>query len=181
MDDKNIIELFFSRSEDGIRKLADKYGRLCETIAYNILRSREDAEQCVNTGYYRLWNAILPNRPNSLCVYLCAAVRNIALSEYEKSKQWEQGQVYGELDEIIPGKNSLEEQFDSSNTAALINEYLNSANKRSREIFTARYYFNLSIREIASSFDMTETVVKSRLSRTRTEHKAFLTERGVTV
>ncbi len=44
MDDKNIIELFFSRSEDGIRKLADKYGRLCETIAYNILRSREDAE-----------------------------------------------------------------------------------------------------------------------------------------
>lgn len=181
MDDKSIIELFFSRSEEGIRKLADKYGRLCETIAYNILRSREDAEECVNTGYYRLWNAIPPNRPNSLCGYLCAAVRNIALSEYEKSKQWEQGQVYGELDEIISGKNSLEEQFDSSHTAALINEYLNSANKRSREIFTARYYFNLSIREIASSFDMTETAVKSRLSRTRTELKVFLTERGVTV
>lgn len=181
MDDKNIIELFFARSEEGISKLAEKYGRLCESIAYNILRNKEDAEECVNSGYHKLWNAIPPKQPNSLCGYLCAVVRNIALSEYEKVKQWEQGQVYGELDEIIPSENSLEEQFDSSNTAALINEYLSSANKRSREIFTARYYFNLSIREIASNFDMTETAVKSRLSRTRAELKGFLTERGVTV
>lgn len=181
MDDKNIIELFFSRSEEAISRLSEKYGRLCEKIAYNILHSREDAEECVNTGYHKLWNAIPPKQPNSLCGYLCAVVRNIALSEYEKAKQWEQGLVYGELDEILPSEKPLEEQFDSSNIAALINEYLGSANKRSCEIFTARYYFNLSISEIASSLDMSESAVKSRLSRTRTELKGFLSERGVTV
>ena len=62
-----------------------------------------------------------------------------------------------------------------------VSKFLDSANKRSREIFTARYYFNFSISEIAHSFDMSETAVKSRLSRTRAELKKYLSERGVTV
>lgn len=181
MDDKGILELFFARSEEAISRLAEKYGRLCEKIAYNILHSREDAEECVNTGYHKLWNAIPPKEPCSLCGYLCAVIRNTALSEYEKTRQRELTMVYGELDEILPSEKPLEEQFDSKNTAALINEYLGASSKRSREIFTARYYFNLSISEIASSLDMTETAVKSRLSRTRAELKSFLAERGVAV
>lgn len=181
MDDENILELFFVRSEEAISRIAEKYGRLCEMIAYNILLNREDAEECVNTGYHKLWNAIPPQRPTSLCGYLCAVVRNTALSVHEKVKQRECEVVYDELDEVIPSGKSLEEQFDSGYTAVLINEFLGSTNKRSREIFTARYYFNFSINDIAQSLDMSETAVKSRLSRTRTELRKYLSERGVTV
>lgn len=181
MDDENILELFFARSEEAISRIAEKYGRLCEKVAYNILLNKEDAEECVNTGYHKLWNAIPPQRPASLCGYLCAVVRNTALSVYDKVRQRSCEVLYEELDELIPSEKSLEEQFDSGHMAALINEFLVTANKRSREIFTARYYFNFSISEIAHSFDMSETAVKSRLSRTRAELKKYLSERGVTV
>ena len=45
MDDDAIIELFFARSEQAIRELDDKYGKVCHSLSYNILRSRQDAEE----------------------------------------------------------------------------------------------------------------------------------------
>ena len=36
MDDSAIIELFFARSEQAIRELDDKYGKVCYSLSYNI-------------------------------------------------------------------------------------------------------------------------------------------------
>lgn len=41
MDDKDIIGLYFDRSEQTVRETAERYGGLCASIAYNILGSRE--------------------------------------------------------------------------------------------------------------------------------------------
>ena len=35
--DENIIELFFARSEQGIRELDTKYGKVCHNLSYHIL------------------------------------------------------------------------------------------------------------------------------------------------
>ena len=45
MDDRQIVALYEARSEDA------KYGRYCRSIAYNILSSEEDVEECVNDTY----------------------------------------------------------------------------------------------------------------------------------
>lgn len=50
MDDNAIIELFFARSEQAIQELDSKYGRVCHKLAYNILNSHQDAEECVNSS-----------------------------------------------------------------------------------------------------------------------------------
>ena len=47
MEDAQIIELFFARSEDAISELDMKYGKLCHKLADNILASAQDAEECV--------------------------------------------------------------------------------------------------------------------------------------
>ena len=39
MDDKKIIDLYWERSEIAISETADKYGRYCYTIAFNILHN----------------------------------------------------------------------------------------------------------------------------------------------
>lgn len=44
MEDAQIIELFFARSEDAISELDMKYGKLCHKLADNILASAQDAE-----------------------------------------------------------------------------------------------------------------------------------------
>ena len=48
MDDKALIERYWARDEAAIRQTAAKYGRLCFSIAGNILRSPEDCEECVS-------------------------------------------------------------------------------------------------------------------------------------
>lgn len=82
MEDAQIIELFFARSEDAISELDKKYGKLCHKLADNILASAQDAEECVNDAYLSTWNAIPPQRPESLPALSArssAAVRSRAI------------------------------------------------------------------------------------------------------
>ena len=79
IDDHNVIELYFARDERAIRETSDKYGKLCQNIARNILGNAQDAEECVNDAYMGVWNAIPPARPDDLCAFVCRVVRNVSL------------------------------------------------------------------------------------------------------
>ncbi len=181
MQDESIIDLFFERSEQGLAELEKKYGKLCKQVAYNILSNSEDADEAVNTAYMRIWNAIPPARPGSLCGYICAAVRNTALNSFDALKRRRCEEYYDELSEVIADTRTVEGEFDSRQIGELINEFLEKTSKKSRQIFTARYYYNMSVKEIAEAVGHTETAVKTRLSRTRAGLKKFLLERGVDV
>ena len=180
MTDNEIIELFFLREESAIIETGNKYGRLCRKISYNILSNEEDMEECINSAYQKLWENIPPKRPESLCGYLCAIVRNLALNVRKKMSAYSDN-CYEELSEALTDGNTVEIAYDSKQTAQLINEFLGKQKKQNRMVFTARYYFGMSVREIAMGYDMSENAVKSRLKRMRNELREFLSERGVNV
>lgn len=179
MDDNQIIELYFQRDEQAIAETQTKYGRLCGKIAGGILIRPEDAEEAVSSSYMKLWNAIPPKRPQSLCGYLCAIVRNTALNLYDTLRRRSCEELYGELAEVIPDSVSVDQQYDSREISDSLNSFLRGCNKKNRDIFTGRYYFNMSVRDIAEGMGMTETAVKTRLSRTRAELKRYLVSSGV--
>ncbi len=85
IEDEKIIEMFFGRSEQGIRELDIKYGKVCHKLSYNIVNSRQDAEECVNDAYLGAWNAIPPAKPDPLLSYICKIVRNISLKIYYRN------------------------------------------------------------------------------------------------
>ena len=60
MEDFQIIALYFARNEAAIQETSHKYGRVCFSIAENILSNLEDAEECVNDTYLGAWNMIPP-------------------------------------------------------------------------------------------------------------------------
>ena len=70
MDDKSIVKLYFDRDQDAITQTDQKYGRYCYSIAYNILKSKEDAEESVSDTYMTAWGAIPPRRPSVLATFL---------------------------------------------------------------------------------------------------------------
>lgn len=70
MNDHDIVALYWSRSEDAIAQSERRYGSYCYTVAYNILQSREDAQECVNDTWLRAWESIPPARPERLSTYL---------------------------------------------------------------------------------------------------------------
>lgn len=78
MNDQKIIELFWERHESAISVTAEKYGKYCHTIAYNILFNHFDAEECVNDTYLGAWNSIPPQKPGNLTAFLGKIVRNLA-------------------------------------------------------------------------------------------------------
>ena len=58
--DENIIELFFARSEQGIRELDTKYGKDCHNLSYHIVGSRQDA--CSATRFLRNSDRIIEKK-----------------------------------------------------------------------------------------------------------------------
>ena len=59
MEDKQIVELYWARSETAISETEKKYGRYCHYIAYQILYNNEDAKEVVNDTYLKTWNSRL--------------------------------------------------------------------------------------------------------------------------
>lgn len=79
MDDIEIIELYWRRSQEAICQTDVKYGGMCRGISYNILASTEDSEKRVSDTYMALWQRMPPERPGRLGAFIAAIVRNISL------------------------------------------------------------------------------------------------------
>lgn len=78
MKDDDIIKLYWDRNEQAIRETQARYGFTCFRVAQNILKSREDCEECVNETWLRAWNGIPPAKPNNLKQFLITITRNLA-------------------------------------------------------------------------------------------------------
>jgi RNA polymerase sigma-70 factor (ECF subfamily) len=111
LDDKNIIELFHQKDETGLTEINKKYHNYCYSIAYNILRDKEDTEECVNDTFLRAWDAIPPAFPEKLSVFVGTITRQLALNLYQKKKASKRGYgevclAFEELEEVIPDHNN---------------------------------------------------------------------------
>ena len=63
MDDERIITLYWERDESAVRETEKKYGKYCYAVAYNILHSQEDSNECVNDTWNGAWKTMPPERP----------------------------------------------------------------------------------------------------------------------
>ncbi len=184
MEDKTIIQLFFERSETAIEETAAKYGKLCHTIAYNILYNEEDSEECVNDTYMKAWEVIPPQIPEKLAAFLGKITRNLAISKYRHntSKKRGGGQVafaLEELEECIPDKNTTEQAISDKLLVEQLNNFLEKLPAEKRKVFMQRYWYMRPIGEIAKEFSISESKVKMILHRTRNTLKEVLEKEGI--
>ncbi len=181
MDDRQIIALFFERSEEAIRETEAKYGKLCFRIAKNILGGDADAEECVNDAYLCLWNQIPPQRPDDLAAFLCKTVRNISLKRLRFNsamKRNAQAEVpLTELEGILPD-HLAQSEMDNRQLGQLISEFLWREPAHSRNVFIRKYFFLDSIHEIAAKYSFSESKVKSMLFHTRSRLRNYLSKEG---
>lgn len=184
MDDLQIIQLYFERSEDAIEKTRIEYGNFCFCVANNILKNKEDAEECENEAYWKAWNAIPPKKPDALKPYLGKIVRNLALQRYEydsaQKRNTELEIAFSEMEECIAGLKSVEGQFDADDLGRSVNCFLHTIDRESRMIFVRRYWYADSIKQISARFGISESKVKSSLFRTRNKLKVYLRKGGFT-
>ena len=179
MEDKQIIELFFSRSEEAISKLSEKYGTYCHQVARNVLRNESDIQECVNDTYLAVWNKIPPNRPEKLSVYLGKITRRIAIDTVRKQtaqrrRSNEFDLALDELNDCIGGGMQPDQAIEQKELSKVINSFLHSLPKTEQKVFVRRYFYLESIETVAKRFSFTESKVKSMLTRTRDKLKRYL-------
>ncbi len=186
MKDEKIIEMFFERTEEAVSAVSEKYGVYCRTIAKNILKNEEDAEECVNDTFFRVWNSIPPEKPKNLCAFVGRITRNISLDRLKRDSAQKRGggireAVLSELEECIPDKTNVEAQFDENEFLNFINAFLYSRPEEKRNIFIRRYWYLQPVSQIAESYGIGESKVKSILFRMRKEMKKELEKEGIKI
>lgn len=179
--DEEILDLFFARSEQGIRALDDKYGRLCRRLSCSIVGSEQDAEECVNDAYLGAWNAIPPSRPSPLLPYIAKIVRNVSLNAYWKKAAAKRNSRYTvaleELETCFADSKTVETEIEAREFARILGAFLDTLSLENRVIFLRRYWFADGYREIAALVGLSEKAVSVRLTRIRGKMRRYLQER----
>ena len=184
MDDSEIIRLFFDRSEQAIGETRAKYGPCCTAIAYRILSSFEDTEECVSDTWQRAWASIPPARPASLGAYLAKITRNLALTRLRETRTAKRGGTsvilaLEELGECVPAGESPEDAMLKSQISEAVNRFLAGLTPEKRTVFLLRYWYFYTSAEIAKKTGVRETTVRTMLFRLRKQLKAHLEREDV--
>lgn len=183
MEDSGIIELYWLRSEDAIAETANKYGKYCYTIAYNILSNIQDANESVNDTYLGAWNAIPPQRPTALSAFLGKITRRISIDKWRRRSAEKRGGgeiplALCELSLCVPSSSNPQQELEAKELTEEINAFLSTLAEADRNIFVCRYWLLAPISEISAKTGFTEGKIKMSLYRTREKLRNYLKRRG---
>lgn len=184
MDDSKILELFFARDEDAIRHTHDTYGRRLFTLADNIVRNDEDAEESVNDTYLKAWETIPPKKPVYFFAYLAKICRNFALKKLDwKNAAKRSAEVVSltqEMEGCIPD-SSRDRELEAKELGRILDSFLRTLSEDNQMVFLRRYWYVDTIAEIAVRYGISESAVLMRLNRTRSKLAVYLEKEGIKV
>ena len=184
MDDNAIVALYWARDERAVQETARKYGAYCHTVAFNVLKNRQDAEECVNDTYVQAWNAMPPQRPCALRAFLGKITRNLAINVYRAAHTKRRGggqipMVLEELEDCF--SDGPETALEEAELTRLLDRFLRQLPQKDCCVFVRRYWYLDSMMEIATRYHMALGSVKSSLHRSRKKLKEYLEQEGIFV
>lgn len=179
MEDEAIIALYFARDEQAITETERKYGVRCRKLGLRILGNLQDAEECCNDVWLKVWNTIPPLHPKHFSAYLVKLMRNAALNLYEKNHADKRGGtqtavLLEELEECLAAPDDVEAQITEAETGEMLRAFLRTVSEEARNIFILRYVYMMPVKEIAERNQISVSKVKVSLYRTRGELRRYL-------
>lgn len=183
MEDTQIIALYWEKNADAISETAKKYGAYCLAVAENILHNAEDSEECVNDTWLHAWNAIPPQRPKVLRMFLAKITRNLSFDRFrarsaEKRGGGELALALDELGECLGGGAEAEAACEAKELGQCVRRFVRALPEREGNVLVRRYFFAESAADIARRYGLSENNVMVILSRTRKKLKAHLLKEG---
>ncbi len=181
IEDFQIVDLYWERSQSAIIESDKKYGKLLFKISYSLLDSKPDSEECVNDTYLAAWNRMPTERPVFLGAFLSKIVRNISVDRFRKRNATKRGRMAASLDELeecFSDGYSVEGELENTELRELLNRFISGLDAESRVIFVKRYFFSKEISEIAKETGFSQGKIKSSLFRRRAELANILKEAG---
>ena len=183
MTDEKIIELFQKRDEQAIRECIAAYGGYCHTVAAGILPDPADAEEAVADTWLAVWDAIPPQYPAHLRLFLGRITRNCAVSIWRRDNAHRRGGgevplALEELGECVTDGCGPEQRTDVRELSRTISAFLKNEPAVRRKVFVRRYFYMQEVSAIARQYELRESNVRMMLSRTRQKLREYLKREG---
>ena len=184
MEDRKILELYLTRSEQAIRETEAKYGGYCYSVAMNILENRQDAQECVSDTWFSAWNSIPPQSPQVLATFLGSITRNLAIDRWRKNTAEKRGKgetqvLLDELAGCVAGSESPETELLRKELTASLNRFLRKLPEKDRIVFLLRYYYAGTKEDIARKTGLSSNQVKYILQKVRKQLADTLKKEGL--
>ena len=184
MEDSAIVELYWQRSDRAIAESERKYGSYCDYIARSICSNMEDAKECVNDTWMSAWNAMPEKRPKRLAAFLGCLTRHLAIDRVraENSQKRGSGELNLALEEIsnlVAADSDPAKEAERRELESVIRRWVSGLNETERLLFLGRYYYLLSIPQLAQRFGYSESKTKSLLFRLRGRLRRCLEKEGL--
>jgi RNA polymerase sigma factor (sigma-70 family) len=150
---------------DATRALYEQYGRQLYAFCYSRLRSREEAEDAVQSTFLNAFRALQRDvAPAHEAAWLYKIAENVCLTRARSSVRRRRVESPGDLEaisEVVPAHDP--------DTEELVNlpQALESMPEQQRRALLLREWQGLSYREIAEEMELTQSAVETLLFRAR--------------
>ncbi len=168
-DDNHYIEQVISGDPAAFAALVNRHKDLVFTIAMNITRNREDAEEVSQDAFLKAFQKLSGFRKeSSFQTWLYRIAYNEAITKIRKNKL-KMADLEDEILEIIPEEEVEEEVagLDEKEQKQVIIKILDKLREIDRVLVTLFYLNNQTVSEICEVTGLGESNVKVRLHRIR--------------
>ncbi len=185
MEDREIVDLYWQRSDLAISETDRKYGRYCRTIARNICGDEADAEECVNDTWFSAWNRMPAERPHVLSAYLGCITRSLAINKLRAGQRQKRGggEAPLALDELAEclagGGDEPQRALEEKELEEAVGRFVAALPAAEKTVFVLRYWYLAPVAVIAKRMGFTQAKVKSSLFRTRKRLRDYLQKEGL--
>lgn len=173
MNDKELIQSIIEGNNLAFRSLYEKYKRLVYRTCFAIVQNKEEAEDCTQEVFIKVFNNIQKFKGDSKFSYwLYRIAFNYSLSYKRKIKMFllKGIEESSEFVNLLQSPNSISEEIIDSVLAKAI-MHLSAKQKK---IFILRFIEDLSPSEIAIILDMKLNAVEVNILRAKKSVKEYI-------
>lgn len=151
--------------QDLVTRLYNMYERKMYTIAFGILKNKQDAEDAVSESFIKLINNLdkIFDINSSKCKgFITIVVKNTAIDIYNKRKK----DIHSDIDEAYDlSGGTVEDDFLKSFDCETIHNAVNMLKEEYKQALTLKYFYDMKIDAIAKIIGITYDGTLKRIKR----------------
>ncbi|NNF81812.1 MAG: sigma-70 family RNA polymerase sigma factor [Flavobacteriaceae bacterium] len=167
--DQDIIGAVLNGETSQFSILVDRYKDMIYTLAYRMLRNREEAEEAAQDTFIKTYSSLNKFKGDSkFSTWLYRVAYNCCLDRIKKNKRKYNTVSIDEFNyNSIKSLDDILNQIETQERNEAIKQCLNQLAHEDSYILTLYYYEELSLAEIAKTMSLTSNHVKVKLFRSR--------------
>ena len=174
-NDEYYIERVLQGDHSSYAMLVERHKEMVFTLAYRMLKNREDAEEISQDAFLKAYSSLRKFRKDSkFSTWIYRIVYNMAVSQLRKNKREIHSLDDQERQVDLEDTHEKMDQLEAVDRQKYIRQALEQLNPDEQTIMTLYYQDDHSVGEIADITQMTHSNVKVKLHRARKKLHATL-------